>query len=336
MAILNLSLTLGPIVCGAFFCVFFFGIICMQCVGYLKTFPNDPLVMRLTVILLWILQLAYTACICEGAYTMAVTDFGEVFALLFTPLGLSIGVVIGSIIDHGVQAFFVVRIYRVTGALFLSIFLWTLVAGLQALSFFIAAKSIQTESIPIVETRYRWEVLLLFFGDAAMDLVNAAVLCWYLKVQRRSALSRSTAAVVDHLVVYTLQTGLTTSLVALGAAISFKVAPKTYIWTTFFMAMPGSFMSALLANINNRKSLTLSNRKFASSSTGATGSTSGFNGVIQISRSVVFSSDVDGGKTELDEVVERESGLGSQIELNNVETKAGRSPLGYSSGDHSV
>ena len=45
----NLSLTLGPIINGAFFCVFFFGLICMQTINYLKAFPNDIMLIKCTV-----------------------------------------------------------------------------------------------------------------------------------------------------------------------------------------------------------------------------------------------------------------------------------------------
>ncbi|KAJ7122804.1 hypothetical protein C8R44DRAFT_784583 [Mycena epipterygia] len=255
MAAFPLNLTLGPIINGAFFSVFFFGVICMQTINYLKQFPNDIVLIRCVVIFLWFLQLAYTACICQGAYTMSVTDFGSVFSLLFTPWGLNLAVVIGSLIDHAVQAFFVARIYRATGILSISVFLWLIVTFLLGVSLKLAAEAIRSDSIPLVGEKWRWLLELLFFGDAALDIVNACVLCIYLKAQSRSAFSQSTSAILDHLVVYTLQTGLSTSFVALAAAISFKLAPEDYIWTCFFMAMPGSFMSALLANINNRKSL---------------------------------------------------------------------------------
>ncbi|KAJ7047737.1 hypothetical protein C8F04DRAFT_19897 [Mycena alexandri] len=237
-----LDLTLGPIIIGAFFSVFFFGLICMQTINYLQKFPNDIFLIKCTVISLWVLELAYTACICQGAYKMSVTDFGQVFTLLYTPWGLNLGVVIGSLIDHGVQSFFVARIYKVTGALYISIFLWLCVAFLQAVSLTLAAEAIH----------------------AILDIINACVLCFYLRVQSRSAF-KSTTVLIDRLVVYTLQTGLTTSVVALGAAIAFRVAPEDYIWTAFFMSMPGSFMSALLANINNRKSLSQTGSAITSS-----------------------------------------------------------------------
>ncbi|KAJ7162594.1 hypothetical protein C8R43DRAFT_302921 [Mycena crocata] len=290
MAGFPLDLTLGPIINGAFFTVFFFGLICMQCINYLKHYPNDIFLIKCTVIFLWVLQLVYTACICQGAYTMTVTDFGQIFTLLFTPWGLNLGVVIGSLIDHAVQAFFVARIYRATGLLYLSIFLWLSVAFLQGVSLKLGAEAIRSDSIPIVGEKWNWLLTLLFFGDAALDIVNASVLCYYLKVQSRTTFSQSTAALLDRLVVYTLQTGLTTSFVALGAAIAFRVAPEDYIWTTFFMAMPGSFMSALLANINNRKSLSQPASAVTSSAHSHNrGLSQG--GTIQFSRNIVLSHD---------------------------------------------
>ncbi|KAJ7230630.1 hypothetical protein GGX14DRAFT_584041 [Mycena pura] len=249
----DLSLTLGPIINGAFFCVFFFGLICMQTINYLKAFPNDIMLIKCTVIFLWTLQLVYTVCICEGAYTMSVTDFGQIFTLLYTPWGLNAGVVVGSLIDHGVQAFLVARIYRATKSLPLSLFLWAVVAFLQGVSLTLAAKAIQFDSIPLVGEEWGWLLEINFFGDAALDIVNACVLCLYLKSRSRAAFSQSATALVEQIVTFTLQTGLITSIVALAAAISYKVAPEDYIWTMFYMAMPGSFMSALLANINHRK-----------------------------------------------------------------------------------
>ncbi|KAF7330756.1 hypothetical protein MVEN_02414300 [Mycena venus] len=309
-----LDLTLGPIIIGAFFTVFFFGITCMQTINYLKQYPNDILLIKCTVILLWILQLAYTACICQGAYTLSVTDFGQILDLLYTPWGLNLGVIVGSLIDHGVQAFFVARIYKATGALYLSIFLWIIVALLQAVSLKLAAEAIISDSIPIVGQTQRWLLTLLFFGDATLDIINACVLCFYLKVKSRSAFHQSTAVVLDRLVVYTLQTGLGTSMVALAAAISFKVAPQDYFWTMCFMSMPGSFLSALLANINNRKSLSQGSSVVSSANTNHG---LGQGATIQFTRNVV----IDPVSTVRSEAEDPNSP--NSIELNKVPARSG-------------
>ncbi|KAJ6627446.1 hypothetical protein B0H10DRAFT_386938 [Mycena sp. CBHHK59/15] len=210
----------------------------MQTINYLKQFPDDIVPLKCIVVFLWLMQVAYTASICQGAYTMAVTDFGQIFALLYTPTALNVAVVVGSIVDHTVQAFFVTRIYKLTRALYISILLWILVALLQAASMTLAAEAIRTDSIPLMEFKWNWLITILFFGDAGLDIVISATLCFYLKKQSREA-PKSTSLLVDRLVLYTIQTGLTTSLVALGAAAAFRIAPNEYIWTAFFIAMPG-------------------------------------------------------------------------------------------------
>jgi hypothetical protein len=234
-------------------------------------------------------------------------------ALLYTPWGLNLGVVVGSLIDHGVQAFFVARIYRATGALYISIFLWIVVAFLQGVSLKLAAEAIRTDSIPIVGQTQTWLITLLFFGDATLDIINSCVLCFYLRVKSRSAFSQSTAVVLDRLVVYTLQTGLGTSMVALGAAIAFKVAPQDYIWTMFFMAMPGSFLSALLANINNRKSLASQSGSTVNS---ANSHVVGQGTSIQFTRNVVMQIDPTS-------TVKSEAEDPNSIEMNKVSSRSG-------------
>ncbi|KAJ7493221.1 hypothetical protein B0H11DRAFT_2005459 [Mycena galericulata] len=229
----------------------------MQTTAYLHThFREDLLFIKCFVIILWFTHLFFTACICQGAYTMSVSDFGHTISLLFAPRTLNAAVVIGSLIDHSVQAFFVTRVYRVTGALYVSIVLWMMVAFLQAISLKLAQESILVDSIVLVGQKDGWLLSALFYGDASLDAVMATVLCYYLKKQKRAGFN-TTAALLNRLVRYTIQTGLATSFVAIGSALSvitFQFAPG-YIWTAFLICMPGCFTIALLANLNSRRSL---------------------------------------------------------------------------------
>jgi hypothetical protein len=92
--------------------------------------------------------------------------------------------------DRLEQAFFVARIYKATGILSISIFLWLFVAMLQGISLMLAAEAIRTDSIPLVGQKWKSLITLLFFGDAALDIVNACVLGFYLKLKSRSARQR--------------------------------------------------------------------------------------------------------------------------------------------------
>jgi hypothetical protein len=144
---------------------------------------------------------------------MNVTYFGETIRLLFTPRSINAALILGGIIDHSVQvslsrnispssllpltksprrpqAFFVMRIYRVTGALYVSIGLWAMVVFLQGVSITLAQRSIHFDSIPIVVHNSNWLLSALFFGDASLDIVMASVLIYYLTQQKRSAFKK--------------------------------------------------------------------------------------------------------------------------------------------------
>ncbi|KAJ7308572.1 hypothetical protein DFH08DRAFT_1050934 [Mycena albidolilacea] len=246
---------LGPIINAAFFTVFLFGVITMQTDEYIRNyFAKDSLYIKSFVLFLWFTYVVFTVCICQGAYTMSVTDFGETFRLLFIPWGLNTALIIGVVIDHSVQFFFIVRAYRATGALYISIGLWTLVTFLVAVSLKLAQEAIHLDSLPLLVHKSSWLVSTLFFGDAALDVFTASVLIYYLTQQKQTAF-KSTATLLDQLVRYTIQTGLATSFVAMGGALSFTFSPNYYIWIVFLISMPGSITIALLANINGRRSL---------------------------------------------------------------------------------
>ncbi|KAJ6492560.1 hypothetical protein C8R47DRAFT_432500 [Mycena vitilis] len=300
MADLSLNLTLGCILIGAFFTVFLFGLTWMQTISYIAHFPNDRFLVKFTVSFLWLLHLVYTACICQGAYTMCVTDPGQ--ALL--PWGWNLAIFIGPLISHGVQAFFVARIYRVTGALPLLIFLGLVIACLEGFSLTVSAKAFRSNFISVVAVKWEWILTLLLFGDAGLDIVNACVLCSYLRAQSRTSFSQSTFALLGRLRGLCLQTGFAMSMLALATAISFRVAPG-YIWTIFFVAIPGAFTSTLLANINSRKGLSLA-------ISGATSCEDTNDGVsqIQFSRTIAIPCDgIDSSPIELTKVSARD-GLG--------------------------
>ncbi|KAF7304320.1 hypothetical protein HMN09_00833800 [Mycena chlorophos] len=320
MAVPGLSTTLGPIVLGAFVCSMLFGVITLQLAHYLKYYyRQDRVYVRAMVISLYLVHLCFTVSFCQGAYVMTVTDFGEPSELLYTPWGLNLAQLFGGITGPAVQAFLILQIYRATASRSLCIFLWTCAALIEGLTLFLCVDLFRTRSIAIsINTSpYKQLLLLLFFGNALMDVVNASVLCFHLWRQRKRALSSSTMTLVDRLLVYTLR-----DVVAVATAIAVRsstfsphlytdlskylIAPNIYIWVLLFSALPSSFMSAFLANVNNRGSLRLAQNSFttgsrtlsasASASGGRTASASVSNGEmamhglgiqIQISRSVV-------------------------------------------------
>nr|GAT47579.1 predicted protein [Mycena chlorophos] len=343
-----LDKSLAPMICGAFICVFAFGIASVQFTHFLQTFPNSMYWNKAFVVFLWTAQLAYTICICQGTYAMAVEDFGNLEGLGVTPRGLNGAQILGGIIDHPIQVpaplkllacsmtdasrrwqiFFILQIFRATNRWLLCLCLALTAIILEVVALYICVDLLKTHSISVTFglPLYHKLVLVLFFSDGALDLVNAAVLCWHLRVQRQAAFTKRTLALVDHLVVYTLQTGFTTSLVAFSAAIAYAIAPENFIWVIFYEMLPCSFLCALLANLNNRGSLRFTNGNTTSASiytttTGVT-ATSGSAGLqIKVAQNIVFARDpkTSGSATMASQWQDSEP----EVEMSKMELQSG-------------
>ncbi|KAF7304311.1 hypothetical protein HMN09_00832900 [Mycena chlorophos] len=323
-----LDKSLAPMICGAFICVFAFGIASVQFTHFLQTFPNSMYWNKAFVVFLWTAQLAYTICICQGTYAMAVDDFGNLEGLGVTPRGLNGAQILGGIIDHPIQIFFILQIFRATNRWLLCLCLALAAIILEVVALYICVDLLKTHSISVTFglPLYHKLVLVLFFSDGALDLVNAAVLCWHLRVQRQAAFTKRTLALVDHLVVYTLQTGFTTSLVAFSAAIAYAIAPENFIWVIFYEMLPCSFLCALLANLNNRGSLRFTNGNTTSASiytttTGvtATGGSAGLQ--IKVAQNIVFARDpkTSGSATMASQWQDGEP----EVEMSKMELQSG-------------
>ncbi|TFK40616.1 histone acetylation protein-domain-containing protein [Crucibulum laeve] len=92
---------------------------------------------------------------------------------------------------------------------------------------------------------------------AAADIIIAGALCYYL-LQSRTGFSR-TDSLITTLTVYSLTTGLITSVIAficvVTAFLQFATMPTNYIWLAFFWIMGKCYVNSALAALNSRSSL---------------------------------------------------------------------------------
>jgi len=85
---------------------------------------------------------------------------------------------------------------------------------------------------------------------AAADLLIAATLCTILNFSRTGF--QKSNAMINKLIIFTVNTGLITSLCALASLISILAAPKTWIYVTFYYCLGRLYTNSLLATLNAR------------------------------------------------------------------------------------
>jgi len=98
-----------------------------------------------------------------------------------------------------------------------------------------------------------WVTSVGLGSAAACDIIIAVSLCSYL-TRSRTGFKR-TDSLITTLIVYSLTTGLVTSVIASAAVITFAIMPTNFIWMSFFWVLGKCYVNSFLAALNSRDAL---------------------------------------------------------------------------------
>jgi len=263
--------TLGALLIGTLVSYALFGVTTTQAYMYYGRFPEDSLKMKAMVAAVWCGEFAHTICIAISLYIMVITNYGHPERLLVLPDSLLASTFIGSLVSFGVQVFFAFRIYALSKSLWIPCVCW-------ALSLFrLVPPNVILFAFghrPAPEFLGRFGPLFdaIWAASAANDLLIAGTLV-YLLYRRRSNAFQKTAAVVDKMIAWTIETGVVTSIASIIQLVVFISLPSTFVWLAFFVVIPRLFSNSLLASLNSRAALRSANEpRLPSSNTPAVSS----------------------------------------------------------------
>ncbi|TFK70805.1 hypothetical protein BDN72DRAFT_503531 [Pluteus cervinus] len=103
--------TVGALLIGVCFAMFFQGVLTVQSYVYYMQFPSDPLRTRLLVGVLWLFDFAHLILISDALYSYAVINWGNVEALQFSTPILDAHLIPLSLATIVCQGFFLHRIW---------------------------------------------------------------------------------------------------------------------------------------------------------------------------------------------------------------------------------
>ncbi|KAG2012837.1 hypothetical protein CC2G_009803 [Coprinopsis cinerea AmutBmut pab1-1] len=187
-----------------------------------------------------LLELGHTFCVSAEIYKATITYYGrpdKLFpfpflgastavggALPFSPIPSSLSECLGYFQDHG-----------------------------AALGLLLSS----SPSAPGLEEYRRsvgWMAVSLLSMGAAIDIMIATSMLFYLYGQREKVLARS-VRLIDRLVQYTLCTGLLPSLSAVVMVIMYSVDPDSMIWLAIYTCLAKLYSNSVLASLNARATL---------------------------------------------------------------------------------
>ncbi|KAL5500837.1 hypothetical protein ACEPAH_9224 [Sanghuangporus vaninii] len=270
-AISALDSTLGALYIGIVLAMSLWGVASLQVFYYFTRYPNDDWRLKTLVGIVWALDGIHQGMITHAGYVYFITQYGNVAYLSHVEASLEYMILMSvsepsqlrrygcSSFTKGitclvVQSFLVYRVWKLSrGNIPLIIYLITTV--IAAFCFITAyfGKSIEGSTFSNIRSR-EW------LGRASESLVVvsdfsiAGSLIFYLHRSRTGF--RKTETMVNRLIILTINTGLSTSIVATLTLIFISIYPHKYIYVACFVNITKLYVNSLLATLNCRKTAT--------------------------------------------------------------------------------
>ncbi|KAF9512069.1 hypothetical protein BS47DRAFT_1383130 [Hydnum rufescens UP504] len=259
-----------------------FGVLTIQTSSYYHAFPNDARSLKLAVGFLWTLEAFQllvspfralqlspgitaeahsrptTCALCSGCgvqslYWWVVTNYGNPSTLGHATWELSTFQFSAVCASATVQTFFAHRVYSLSANLYLGVFVQVLVLIQFGFGAATSVKLIMLPDFEVLVKEWTWFAVAWLTIQAIADIVIAACMCVIL--QRRRTGFRKTDSVINRMILYTISTGLATSVLSCILNVVFSVYGIDF--SVLITGMPlGAFYSVtMLANLHTRKAL---------------------------------------------------------------------------------
>ncbi|KAF9265941.1 hypothetical protein L218DRAFT_997311 [Marasmius fiardii PR-910] len=263
---------LGALEVGIVTSTFLFGITTTQTYLYYQLFPRDPKWMKQLVAIVWFFELGHSISAIHALYVYTVTWFGQTdVPTRKVPLSIAVNLIISEIVFVLAQGYFLSRITKVSRSWFFSVGCSFLLLARFAITSVAFVEACIMRDLHEYTTKWNWALITLLTIGSFVDLAIPFGLVYFLVVQRSSAyktypssfvlhfneahVMHRTAAIVDKLILWTVETGLATGFLAVLILIFYASLPGKFAWMSVYMCLPKMFSNALLANLNSRVKL---------------------------------------------------------------------------------
>ncbi|KAH7909666.1 hypothetical protein BJ138DRAFT_1114764 [Hygrophoropsis aurantiaca] len=243
----NVSLLIGPLELGAIACSFLVGCLVIQTFVYYSQFSSDSKYIKVFVAGLCIAELLHFVCEVVVLWQSTITAPVASYYALYTVVAATLA------ISFGAELFYIVRLVTLSasGSKFLP-----LVCLVLSLVFATTGTVVVIDSFAItnllegVDSHFLVIMLSLISG-AVCDLTITASLIYYL-LKMRNTNFRSTSRMVDTLIRWSIETGLTPTLCSILTVICFARMRDNFVWLGVYAVLASVRANALLATLNGR------------------------------------------------------------------------------------
>lgn len=248
----NVTLIFGPMLIGVFFNMILYGILIVQTYHYYLSYKGDVHWIRCLVLYLFVIETVNTGCDMAMMYQTLINNFGKADTTKFFPTLLAAEPITIVVISTPIQLFFAYRIRLLSKSNWL--------AGIIAFFATVSLGGGAWSTVRIVKTKVfahkpelHLPALVWLLSAVVSDVMITVVLVITLNKRRTGFIATDDA--IAKIIRMTVQTGLLTSLFAIGDVIFFMTLPHTAVNFVWDLALTKLYSNCLLSTLNTRAEL---------------------------------------------------------------------------------
>ncbi|TFL02290.1 hypothetical protein BDV98DRAFT_655865 [Pterulicium gracile] len=244
---------LAPISIGMTFSIFMCGILMSQVFVYTRSFPRDRPWVKIMVSCISVISIVHTFLIGAAIFDIAVTSFGDIKLLDRAPLSLEIAIMLSLFLDMICQLFYAARLWKLSGSHWMFLVALTLVLGKAVTGMILVSRWLMVRSMETLLIRWSWSLNVTLALATAGDTFVSVSLSWILWRKRvNSGFTSNTTKLIDHLIEWTVQTGLVIGVTTVTTNIVFITMQRNLAWLGIHILLPSVYSNSVMICLHRR------------------------------------------------------------------------------------
>ncbi|KAL4269496.1 DUF6534 domain-containing protein [Pleurotus pulmonarius] len=250
MSAIAIDNTMGAALIGCILAAALYGVSTVQTFFYFTHYSRDPWYTQQIVLAVWVFDTLHQALITHTVYHYVISNYFNPIALGNMIWSILLEVLVNGFIGLIVQSYLMHRIWRLSGKKLWPLFLiGPFILGEFVCSLVFTILSLQMTTFAEL-TSLKGLSMTVNVLAAAGDLLIS--ICLVLMLHKRRTGFKKSNTIISRLIIFTINTGLLTTMCAIASLISILVWDATLIYVTFFFCIGRFYANTLLATLNAR------------------------------------------------------------------------------------
>ncbi|OSC98514.1 hypothetical protein PYCCODRAFT_1439206 [Trametes coccinea BRFM310] len=249
----DLPRTFGAYLICTFFGCIMLGLTIHQTYRYFRFYPNDLMSLKALVCLVLGLDILHSISSMHICYFYLVSNFFRPARLLEGVWSIRLIILEMGLLIVVAHCFYARRLYLLANHNIIpAMIIAVLLAAELALCITVTVDSYKSVTFKSFE-HYSWVMWSILSVAVAADIVATTALTYYLRRSRTGF--TKTDSIVDILMVYTINTGLSTSIMTFAALLCSILMRKNLVYSAILVVSTKMYANSLLAVLNSRRGI---------------------------------------------------------------------------------